>query len=202
MERHELPGGCWFSKGRLPPELQVAPSEFEQLWLLHPPERPEILIHGRRVRMPRWQQVFGADYHFTGSTHVALPIPSQFRRWLAWAQREIEPCLNGVVVNWYDGQFGHYIGRHRDSTSNMIPGAPIAMISLGQSRTFRLRPHRGAGKVDSRLGDGAVIVLPYEANLQWTHEVTRSARDRGRRISITLRAFLPARLKSASRAQA
>ena len=54
--------------------------------------------------------------------------------------------------------------------------------SLGQPRTFRLRPLHGTDRVDTQLGDGTVIVLPYETNLQWTHEVTKSARRRGQRI--------------------
>lgn len=122
-----------------------------------------------------------------------MPIPDLFAPWLRWARTAIEPRLNGLVVNWYDGQLGHYIGRHRDSTTKMLVGAPIVMLSFGEQRTLRLRPWKGAGNfADFRVADGAVVVLPYETNLAWTHEISKSKKCLGRRISITLRAFEPA----------
>ena len=198
--RHELCDANSFMRGSLPPHLVASQQEFTRLWGLHPPEPPEILIHGRRVRTPRWQEVFGVDYHFTGSRHAAHPIPPDFYPWLEWGREVIEPQLNGVVVNWYDAALGHYIGPHRDSTKKMIPGTPIVMISLGHSRTFVLRRWKGEEKVELSVANGAVVVLPYATNLRWTHEIKRLPRRTitasefaqpisRYRISITLRAF-------------
>lgn len=78
---------------------------------------------------------------------------------------------------------------HRDSTAGMIEGAPIVTISLGATRTFRLRRWKGEDKFDLVASSGSVIVIPYATNLAWTHEVPHFTRDRGRRISITIRAF-------------
>lgn len=87
------------------------------------------------------------------------------------------------------GALGHYIGRHRDSTRNMVEGAPIVTVSFGERRNFRLRPCKGKGFKDFPATDGTVFIMPYETNLAWTHEVPKSAKLRGRRISITFRAF-------------
>ncbi len=106
-----------------------------------------------------------------------------------WACEKIDARLNGILVNWYDATLGHYIGKHRDSTANMISGAPIVTISFGESRIFRLRPWRGIGYQDFPTSSGSVFIMPYDTNLSWTHEVPSSAKNRGRRISITLRAF-------------
>jgi alkylated DNA repair dioxygenase AlkB len=64
-------------------------------------------------------------------------------------------------------------------------------ISLGEERIFRLRRYRvkGGGSVDLRVRHGTILVMPLDANRAWTHEVPGYARQRGRRISITLRAF-------------
>ena len=59
---------------------------------------------------------------------------------LEWSRSEIHDGLNGVLLNWYDGTLGHYIGKHRDSTTNMVSGTPIVTVSLGEARVFRLRP--------------------------------------------------------------
>jgi alkylated DNA repair dioxygenase AlkB len=108
---------------------------------------------------------------------------------LSWAREAVDARLNGLLFNWYDAERAHYIGKHRDSTKNMIEGAPIVTISLGASRLFRLRPWRKPGIVDLEADHGAVIVIPYATNLEWTHEVPHRAADHGRRISITLRGF-------------
>ena len=72
----------------------------------------------------------------------------------------------------------------------MVVGAPIVTISFGETRRFRLRPPKGqSGLLDFEAADGAVFVMPYDTNLAWTHEVPKEAKRRGRRISITLRAF-------------
>lgn len=181
-ERHAL------YHGRLPDALAQA-VEFEEIWSLHPADFHEILMHGRPVKTPRWQQAYGRDYHYTKRTNRALPIPDELRPMLTWANQHIDARLNGLLLNWYDGRLGHYIGRHRDSTANMVLGAPIVTISLGETRVFRLRPWKGRGLRDFEARHGTVFIMPYDTNQTWTHEVPHRASEQGRRISITLRAF-------------
>ncbi|MGF1526248.1 MAG: hypothetical protein ACFCBW_05585 [Candidatus Competibacterales bacterium] len=45
--------------GSLPPAL--ANPDFEKLWQLHPKEYHTVVIHGREVNPPRWQQAFGRN---------------------------------------------------------------------------------------------------------------------------------------------
>lgn len=187
--RHRLEGGCLFWSASLPESLALGPEAFEALWALHPGTYHTIHLHGRKVQTPRYQQAYGHDYHYTGNTNRALPVPATIAPFLAWGQAAIDARLNGVLLNWYDGDLGHYIGKHRDSTANMVAGAPIVTISLGARRVFRLRPWREPGKRDFDAHDGAVFVLPFATNQAWTHEVPKSKRLGGRRISITLRAF-------------
>ena len=156
---------------------------------LHPPEPPRIHLHGRRVALPRWQEAYGRDYHFSGATKAAQPVPALLQPYLDWAQGAVDRRLNGLLLNWYDGTLGHYIGAHRDSRRDMVEDAPIVTLSLGEARVMRFRRWKGAERIDLPLDHGSVLVLPYAANLAWTHEIVKSARARGRRISITLRAF-------------
>ena len=192
FECHQLGDGHTFYTGWLPAELVPSTEQFEALWKMHPGEYHEIMMHGRPVRTPRWQQAFGVDYHYTGNVNKALPVPPQLTPVLDWAKEHIHERLNGILLNWYDGSLGHYIGRHRDSTKNMVSGAPIVTISLGEERIFRLRPWPAScGKqvVNFEARNGAVFKMPFETNLAWTHEVPASKQRTGRRISVTLRAF-------------
>ena len=94
-----------------------------------------------------------------------------------------------MLINWYDGSKGHYIGPHRDSPEGLLEDAPIVTISFGEERIFRLRPYGGKGKIDIPVVDGTVLVIPYGTNRTWTHEVPKSAKGDGKRMSVTLRAF-------------
>ncbi len=193
FECHTLDDGNLFFCGALPDELRVDAERFETLWRLHPAEYHVIKMHGRAVATPRWQQAFGADYHYTGRTNRALSLPEECLPILTWSQQAIHEEHNGLLLNWYDGQLGHYIGPHHDSTKDMVVGAPIVTISLGEERIFRLSHPRTKQSRDFPARDGTVFITPYETNLAWKHGVPHSARRRGRRVSITIRAFEGAR---------
>lgn len=187
---HTLEGGGELEMGALPHEL--CPDEgqdFERWWTLHPDEHHEIMMHGKAVAIPRWQQAFGCDYRFSGQVSPAEPLTPDMCTLLDWAQLAIHPDLNGVLMNWYDGARDHYIGAHRDSTMGLVKGSPIVTISLGERRAFRLRPYKKKGFEDIEVGHGEVLVIPWKTNLVYTHEVPRARRYTHRRVSITMRAF-------------
>lgn len=188
--RHELGEGLTFLTGRLPDELIWDADRFGEAWAIHPADKHVIHMPGGPVQTPRWQQAYGADYHYTGRTNRALPVPDLLVPVRDWAGRQIDPRLNALLLNWYEGP-GHYIGPHHDSTRDMVADTPIVTVSFGETRVFRLT--RGAGSAkearDFPAENGSVFVLPYATNLAWKHAVPKSARYRGRRISVTLRAF-------------
>ncbi len=173
MIRQELPGGHHLLTGALPDELRLGEGEFETLWHRHPDEYHQVRTpRGQRVPTPRWQQAYDRDYVYTGSKNNALPLSvltdgiPKLSRIVRWCQSEIDGRLNGVLVNWYDGSRGHYIGKHRDSRKGLILGTPIVTLSFGETRTFRLRPYKGdAQRLDFDAPDGTVFVLPFETNL-------------------------------------
>lgn len=191
MVCQQLADGEMFHVGRLPEDLMLEGARFAELWDIHPAEYHDLTIAGKKVKTPRWQQAYGVDYVYTGGVNKALPIPALLLPLLHWTQTALDDRLNGILVNWYDGKLGHYIGKHRDSTEKMIPGAPIVTISFGEQPTFRLRPLHGTGFIDFETTSGSVFVMPFATNQTWTHEITRSAKAHGRRISVTFRAFEP-----------
>ncbi|MES2645157.1 MAG: alpha-ketoglutarate-dependent dioxygenase AlkB [Myxococcota bacterium] len=164
---------------------EAVPADFEALWALHPADFHQIRMMGRLVHTPRWQQAYGRDYRYTGSLNRALPVPPLLEPWLELA-RTFEPGANSLLVNWYDGALGHYIGRHRDAPHGRLPGTNVVTISFGAARTFRFRPWKGIGHVDIDTSAWPIVVFGWEVNERYTHEVLRGE---GQRISITARAF-------------
>src|SRR4051812_11899242 len=88
-------------EGILPQALALSSGQFETLWGSHPSTFPVIKMHGRLVKIPRWQQAYGVDYRFSGQVSKALPIPELLAPLLVWAKNEIDERLNGVLLNWY-----------------------------------------------------------------------------------------------------
>ena len=192
FQKHLLSTGHSFLVSQLPQGLLPSTDLFDDLWALHPDEYHAIKIHGRLAKTPRWQQAYGRDYYYTGRVNRAKPVPASVRPYLTWAREVIHPNLNGALLNWYDGGRDHYIGRHRDSITGLAKGAPIVTISFGERRTFRLRRWKEPGdRVDFTADHGTVFVMPCDTNLAWWHEVPVSRKLRGRRISLTIRAFEP-----------
>ena len=181
--------GNLFFCGELPERLRVDADGFETLWHLHPEAYQIIKMFGQPVATPRWQQAYGVDYYYTGQTNRALPLLQEFEPMLAWSQKAVHEEHNGLLLNWYDGRLGHYIGPHKDDTRDMVVGAPIVTISLGEERIFRLSRSKTSRKRDFPARDGTVFIMPYKTNQAWHHAVPHFARWRGRRISITIRAL-------------
>jgi len=161
------------------------------LWALHPERFHEITqpFTGKIIPLPRWQQAYGYDYRYTGNVNRALSIPELLVPFLTWARELFDARLNGLLLNWYDAERKHYIGAHRDSTVGLIEGTPIVTISLGATRAFRFRPMRAKRFVDFEATHGSVFAVPWETNLHTKNEVPHRAGAKGRRISITARAF-------------
>ncbi len=191
MLTHDLGDGHILKSGRLPDALVWDEATFEEAWSLHPEIKHEIMMHGRMVPTPRWQQAYGIDYHYTGNINKAIDVPPLLAPLLEWVQTAVNSQLNAILVNWYEGP-GHYIGPHHDNIKNMIAGASIVTISFGETRVFRLTKGRFPADRDVRdfsVANGMVLVMPYDTNLAWKHAVLKSAKYTGRRISVTVRAF-------------
>jgi alkylated DNA repair dioxygenase AlkB len=187
---HDLGDGCMFRSGCLPERLLWDEAAFEAAWATHQTDKHQIMMHGRLVQTPRWQQAYGADYHYTGRINKALPLPPVVEPLMAWVREQIDLRINGALLNWYEGP-GHYIGPHHDSIKHMVEGSPIVTVSFGETRIFRLTKGKGADAktLDFPASDGTVFVMPYDTNRAWKHSVPKSTHYTGRRISATFRAF-------------
>jgi len=186
---HQLDRDHSIWMGSLPEALRVDTNGFEELWSMHPTEYHDIRIYGRVCAAPRWQQAYGRDYTYSGSTANALPIPPCLGGLLAWARADVAAGLNGMLCNWYLGTLRHYIGPHHDSMKGIVEGSVIVTISLGEERVMRFRRPGTRGFRDFRMADGKVVLTPTVTNAKWKHEVPAPKRFKGRRISISIRAF-------------
>jgi alkylated DNA repair dioxygenase AlkB len=190
FETIKLAEGCEIYISNTIHELNMDHSTFLELWNLHPKDYHKIKMYGKEIYTPRWQQAYGKNYNYTGSINNALPISDNFKKYLHWFRQNVDSRLNGLLLNWDDGQKGHYIGAHRDDSRDLFYDSPYVTISFGQERIFRMRPYKEKGFTDIITRHGEAIVIPWNTNKKWTHEVPNFKKYQGKRISITLRAYL------------
>ncbi len=171
-------------------DFDFSHDDFKKTWDTRPEEFHTVKMYGKEILTPRWQQAYGKNYSYSGSKNNALPIPELFKIFLEWSQENIDSRLNGLLLNWYDGQKDHYIGPHRDDTRDLFNDSPIVTISIGQERVFRMRKYGEKGFKDLVMRNGEAIIIPWSTNLKWTHEVPNFKKYNGKRISVTLRAYL------------
>ena len=77
------------------------------------------------------------------------------------------------------------VGLHADDEPDM--GPVIGSLSLGATRTFRIRHHRTKEKRSFEVGNGTLIVMAGTMQQYWKHEVLKTDDPVGERINLTFR---------------
>lgn len=171
---------------------------FKELLSIKPRERGEVMMFGKAITVPRTQKSYLRDYAFTGMNHKAeKTVPACVVPIFKWANETdySKPKeFNQLLINWYENG-NEYIGAHSDDESQLEPDGEIMSISLGQTRTFRIRDKSTKAKVkDLELRHGDVVVMKKGMQKRYTHEIVKVGGKKGSgmacRVNITLRKFL------------
>ena len=184
----------------IPDEVKVDSKLFEEIWDLHPEKFPVGKMMGKEVEFPRWQQVYGVSYYFTGHDIEAKSLyENQYiSDLLEWVKRDSGLDYNSVLINWYqDGN--HYMGYHSDNEKNLTvlengSTAPIYSFSYGQKRDFYIRSNNKSTCKDYQLNlampDNSCIVMCGDMQKYYKHSVPKRTGKKNpykRRINITFR---------------
>ncbi|HEX8021615.1 alpha-ketoglutarate-dependent dioxygenase AlkB [Mucilaginibacter sp.] len=129
---------------------------------------------------------FGVAYNYS---QISYPF-KQFLPELSAIIQKLANTLgfepNNCLLNYYlDGKAK--MGYHSDQTDILYPGTGIAIISVGEPRTFRLRNIENKNElVNYELTSGSLIYMTQEVQAQWQHAIPESDTENGR-ISLTFR---------------
>lgn len=151
---------------------------------------------GGKKLAPRWTQVFGEPdtvYKYAGmERQPQLDWPPSLKRCRDEIQEKLDCELNFAFINRYDNG-SQYIGWHSDAESDLVAGAPIASISLGESRKFQLRKKYKAGVDDPTpictqvLDSGSLCTMEGDLQDLTKHCVPKEPKKTGSRYNITFR---------------
>ena len=74
---------------------------------------------------------------------------------------------------------------HADDELEM--GNVIGSLSLGATRTFRIKHNRTKETMSFQVGNGTLIIMAGTMQQHWKHEVPKTKEDVGERINLTFR---------------
>ena len=181
----------------------------ERLQLEVPWKQEAITIYGRRHLLPRltcWMADPGCGYSYSGLANAIEPWSPAAAELREALQVLTGWRFNSLLLNRYrDGRDA--MGWHADDEPELEPTAPIASLSLGAPRDFRLRPQpspRNRAAVASGscqlpagfddctpfsipLHNGDLLLMEPPTQLWWQHALPRRLRLQQQRLNLTFR---------------
>ena len=140
-------------------------------------------MYDRVVDVPRLQ----AWYPFEENSHEGLPAGLPLAAMLARVQAVVPGAYTSVGLNLYrDGQDS--VAMHNDKLHMLVPGEPIALISLGASRRMNIRAKAGGRALGIDLEPGSLLVMSHASQTTHEHGIPKTSRPVPPRMSVVYRA--------------
>jgi alkylated DNA repair dioxygenase AlkB len=145
-------------------------------------------FRGRPV--PR-EEVWMGPYEYRFSGHTLAP--SQWTPEIEAVRERIRSqfggAYNSVLLNRYWNE-DDSVSWHSDDEPEMDPAHPIASLSLGAPRIFRVRQIGSKEAQNRLLASGSLLVMPAGFQRKYRHCVPKSKIPCGTRINVTFRRMM------------
>lgn len=141
------------------------------------------MMYERVVDVPRLQ----AWYPFDAASGEGLPGGLPLAAILARIQAVVPAGYNSVGLNLYrDGRDS--VAMHNDKLHMLLPGQPIALLSLGAARRMNIRAKAGGHALGIELHPGSLLVMSHASQLTHEHGIPKTTRPVPPRMSVVFRA--------------
>jgi alkylated DNA repair dioxygenase AlkB len=128
----------------------------------------------------------GVTYRYSGSDYQALPWTTtllEIKEMIEAVQGDYNYCLLNRYRSGSDS-----MGWHADDEPEM--GNVIGSLSLGATRTFRIR-HNVTREIRAfPLSHGTLLIMAGTMQHYWKHEIPKTRQNVGERINLTFRKIL------------
>jgi alkylated DNA repair dioxygenase AlkB len=180
VERRPLSDGAWVD---LRPGFVVAADAlFDALATAVPWSEERMRMYDRTVEVPRLVARYGEG--------EALPHPVLDDARAAvnahYADELGEPFVSAGLCLYRDGNDS--VAWHGDRIARESPrDTMVAIISLGATRPFALRPRSGGPGLRLQVGHGDLLVMGGSCQRTWLHAIPKTTHALGARISVQFR---------------
>ncbi|MBM7132396.1 alpha-ketoglutarate-dependent dioxygenase AlkB [Dyella mobilis] len=114
-------------------------------------------------------------------------LPEVLRHVLAFVRQHVDAPFNSIGLNFYRDEHDS-VAPHNDKLHELVPHQPIALLSLGATRTMIIRrkkpPHL---KTELELEAGSLLLMGWNAQLHYDHGIPKLPYPVGPRISVAFR---------------
>ena len=144
----------------------------------------DIKIFGKIYQEPRLTEWYGSAYTYSSIHWPKKSFPPVFLRIKKTIEKSVGWEFDALLLNYYrDGQDS--MGWHRDNEPELDQTC-IASLSLGQTRTFKIR-HRESKKTwNISLNHGDLLVM-WNMQSQFEHSIPKSKKQMKARLNLTFR---------------
>ena len=151
-----------------------------------------VKMFGRELIAPRLSCSIGdrgLTYRYRGSQGTTFPFTTELHQLRSRLASDFQTEFNFVLANRYRSG-SDYVGWHADDESDLNPNTMIVSLSLGASRTFRLRPRSGGNSVARVVSHGSLVVMFPGCQTRYKHTLTKSSKSIGERVNLSFRQVL------------
>ena len=154
-------------------------------------KQEQIKLFGRLHKVPRlsaWFSETKQAYTYSGIRHEPVDFPPSIRYLRDCVQARTNLPFNCALANLYvDG--AHSNGWHADDEPELGSQINVASISLGATRTFRLRHRdpRSREIVKCELEHGSLLLMLDPMQKYWLHELPKRRGVTKPRVNLTFR---------------
>ncbi|MDE0093655.1 MAG: alpha-ketoglutarate-dependent dioxygenase AlkB [Gammaproteobacteria bacterium] len=156
-------------------------------------ETRSIQLYGRTIAIPRlsaWFSESGSSYTYSGTTHVAKPMPTFVCDLKNLIELATNCSFNSVLVNLYrDGSDS--VSWHADNEFELGPNITIASLSVGAVRDLRFK-HRQVKEEQFSLQveHGSLLMMYPPTQENWLHELPKRRQVTQPRVNFSFRKIL------------
>jgi alkylated DNA repair dioxygenase AlkB len=151
---------------------------FEALSTQIPWQSGRRMMYDREVDVPRLRA------HFRVTDDPLLPALSEA---LELVRTQVKAPFDSVGLNLYRDQHDS-VAPHNDRTGDLVKGEPIALLSLGASRTMVIRQKKAPFlQLRIELEAGSLLTMSWDTQLHYDHGIPKQREKVGPRISVAFR---------------
>jgi alkylated DNA repair dioxygenase AlkB len=139
---------------------------------------------GRRMMYNREVDIPRLTAHFRV---VEAPLPPTLSDALELVRTHVKSPFDSVGLNLYRDQHDS-VAPHNDRTEDLVKGEPIALLSLGASRTMVIRQKKPPSRqLRIELEAGSLLIMSWETQVYYDHGIPKQRGKVGPRISVAFR---------------
>ena len=174
-------------------EPRASTTLLQQLLLLDSFQQNEIVLFGKKMKVPRLEAYYalnGEQYGYSGQQLQAEKFPLFLDELRLEVQERTGYKYNALLINYYrDGQDSN--GWHADNEKTLGPNPSIASISLGAERTFELKYLSTGQKKSILLAHGSLLHMHGPLQHHYKHQLPKKRALTEARLNLTFRWIQP-----------